>query len=178
MIQLYNLFDNYLERFSIMKGRQHLDIIISLSICIAIKQESFNADSVLLIVRLVTRVWLWAPTGESFIDALIIMDKGESYLDPMQPPVHSAECTRNCAWWLNEELPIAAKFWTNKVWIKKICIYDRCVSKKYLFQQKIFINKRFVSTKDLLSKDLYLQTFVSTKYFLSTIDLYLQMMCI
>ena len=31
--------------------------------------------------------------------------------------VHSAECTGNCAWGLNEELPIAAKSRANKVWI-------------------------------------------------------------
>ena len=31
--------------------------------------------------------------------------------------VHSAECTGNCAWGLNEELPIAAKSWANKAWI-------------------------------------------------------------
>ena len=40
--------------------------------------------------------------------------KGESLCSP---PVYSAECTRNCAWGLNEELPIAAKSRTNKVWI-------------------------------------------------------------
>ena len=31
--------------------------------------------------------------------------------------VHSGECTGNCAWGLNEELPIAAKSRANKVWI-------------------------------------------------------------
>ena len=32
----------------------------------------------------------------SVVDALLTA-KGESYLKPMQPPVHSSECTRNCA---------------------------------------------------------------------------------
>ena len=55
------------------------------------------ADSVLLIVRLVVRVWLWAPMihwGKRHWCSA----KGGSYFDPVQPPVLSAECTRNCAW--------------------------------------------------------------------------------
>ena len=34
-----------------------------------------------------------------------------------EPPVHSAECRRNCTRGWNDELPIAAKSRTNKVWI-------------------------------------------------------------
>ena len=43
--------------------------------------------------------------------------KGKSYLEFLQPQVYSAEWTGNCAWGLNEELPIAAKSGTNKEWI-------------------------------------------------------------
>ena len=39
--------------------------------------------------------------------------KGESYLDPMQPRFTQP----NVQEIVHEELPIAAKFWTNKVWI-------------------------------------------------------------
>ena len=52
-------------------------------------------------------------TVVSVVDALL---RVRAYAAPC-PPVHSAECIRNCAWGLNEELPIAAKSRTNKVWI-------------------------------------------------------------
>ena len=55
------------------------------------------ADSFLLIVRLLVRVWLWVPMihcGERRWCSA----KDESYLEPMQPPVHSVECTKNCIW--------------------------------------------------------------------------------
>ena len=35
--------------------------------------------------------------------------ESKSFLEPKQPPIHSAEYTRNCTGGLNEQLPIAAK---------------------------------------------------------------------
>ena len=71
--------------------------------------------SVLLIVRLVVRVWLLASKFDNPLGwASLMLCVG---WEPMQPPVQSAEYTKNCAWGLNEELLIAAKSWTNKVLI-------------------------------------------------------------
>ena len=61
------------------------------------------------------RVWLGVPMIH-WIERCWRSAEGESYLNPKQPPVHSAECTRNCTWGLYEELPIGSKSRTNKLW--------------------------------------------------------------
>ena len=43
--------------------------------------------------------------------------KGKSYLEPMEPPVHSSEYMENYKkLGLNEKMPIAVESRTNKVW--------------------------------------------------------------
>ena len=103
--------DYYLKLTVTSEIRIPKNIIDRRILCGVVAQWLAPRISSTRIMRLVVRILLWA---------LIILWSERRWGSVMgarlcSPLVHSAECTRICAWGLNEELSIAAKSRTTKV---------------------------------------------------------------